>query len=282
MSMINVIVFMCYWAFIAVCYVFAYELTEFREPCKLFWFCLTFGISGKGFACLLVLVCIVRSDMFAESPFDLEYENDIDDVLFDLNLALRQEVMLYATTGVQYCAAAKCVNSQLPFQTIKMRVTSDYDENVPLTFTDLIDLAMGSSSNFERHLSSFARKDIAVLRSKIQITNSLSTESGGWANISSALPSIGEEDSKVGSEISSREILPPMDIESLERSTTLSSNDYYKASIRVTELPEGESLKQRMSDLDGNFSPLHSFSSNRSERPNIVENGTSSHLPFIF
>jgi hypothetical protein len=192
----------------------------------------------------------MRSDIFSTSADD-DVQIKIDEVLFDLNLALRQEVMLYATTGVQYCASTKCENEEMTYQSINMSLRSDYDVGSSLTFRDLLQLGMGSAHQIQRHLLSFIRRDLSLLRSKIRIRHSNSIDNPLDA---ATLNAMLQMDSPSSASMTS------LDIEG-----RMSSNENFKHELRITHyLMESE----RRSDLTLPLSPRdsHTNSSNTSEK----------------
>eukprot|EP00602_Paraphysomonas_sp_CaronLab_P002811 CAMPEP_0185026992 /NCGR_PEP_ID=MMETSP1103-20130426/11740_1 /TAXON_ID=36769 /ORGANISM="Paraphysomonas bandaiensis, Strain Caron Lab Isolate" /LENGTH=1008 /DNA_ID=CAMNT_0027560801 /DNA_START=160 /DNA_END=3186 /DNA_ORIENTATION=- len=99
MNSINIGIYMLYWAVLGVMYAFAYAFSEKnRIVSRWFWRVVMFIISSKGFADLIVFILV--SD--AQVPTG---KGDTESL--DVNGALRQEVLHYATTGIRECAARK-------------------------------------------------------------------------------------------------------------------------------------------------------------------------------
>jgi hypothetical protein len=99
MNSINIGIYMAYWAvllgFYFLTFIFAQKSTVIS---RWFWRLVMFIISSKGFADLLVFILVSDTDVTSKSG-DLES--------FNVNSALRQEVLHYATTGIRECAARK-------------------------------------------------------------------------------------------------------------------------------------------------------------------------------
>jgi len=99
MNSINIGIYMLYWAVLGVMYAFAYAFSEKnRIISRWFWRIVMFIISSKGFADLIVFILV--SD--AQVPTG---KGNVES--FDVNRALRQEVLHYATTGIRECASRK-------------------------------------------------------------------------------------------------------------------------------------------------------------------------------
>lgn len=131
MNSINIGVYMAYWAVLLGIYfltfIFAPSSTIISRWC---WRLVMFIISSKGFADLLVFILVSDTDVSSKSG-DLES--------FNVNSALRQEVLHYATTGIRECAARKANTSSKRKLVLLMTQQSIPLQNI-LTLNHLITL----------------------------------------------------------------------------------------------------------------------------------------------
>jgi hypothetical protein len=108
MNSINIGIYMAYWAvllgFYFLTFVFAQKSAVVS---RWFWRLVMFIISSKGFADLLVFILVSDTDVSSSGGG----ASGGDSESFDVNSALRQEVLHYATTGIRECAARKTNSS---------------------------------------------------------------------------------------------------------------------------------------------------------------------------
>lgn len=142
MNSINIGVYMAYWAVLLGIYfltfIFAQNSTIISRWC---WRLVMFIISSKGFADLLVFILVSDTEVSSKSG-DLES--------FNVNSALRQEVLHYATTGIRECAARKTNTSSKRKLVLLMTQQSIPLQNI-LTLNHLITLVFSGEerSNIE-------------------------------------------------------------------------------------------------------------------------------------
>jgi hypothetical protein len=98
MNSINIGIYMAYWAVLLGFYFLTYVFSRRSAVVsRWFWRLVMFIISSKGFADLLVFILVSDTDVSSSG----------DSESFNVNSALRQEVLHYATTGIRECAARK-------------------------------------------------------------------------------------------------------------------------------------------------------------------------------
>jgi hypothetical protein len=101
MNSINITIYMMYWAVLGFFYALSYGFSGGNPSlARWSWRVVMFIISSKGFADLLVFILVSDSDFFTGG------KTGSSDTL-DVNGALRQEVLHYATTGIRECAARR-------------------------------------------------------------------------------------------------------------------------------------------------------------------------------
>jgi hypothetical protein len=137
---INIGIYMGYWAFLLFLYACSYIFVSDANSAQWFWKCLLFGISSKGFADLLVFILVSDANPYEG---DIVKSNDP----MDLNAALRQEVLYYATTGIRECASQHCIDINREKIVIKMSQTSGIETQDVLTINNLIKLVFSGEKN---------------------------------------------------------------------------------------------------------------------------------------
>lgn len=135
---INIGIYMGYWAMLLFLYFMSYILVSSESAASWFWKCLLFGLSSKGFADLLVFILVSDANP-AESDVIRKGEP------MDLNSALRQEVLFFATTGIRECANQQCMDINKRKIVILMNQSTGIEENI-LTLNNLIRLVFNGEN----------------------------------------------------------------------------------------------------------------------------------------
>jgi hypothetical protein len=107
---LNVIIYLLYWTVLGFCLLLSFVLIE--GPTADFFFSLTlFVIAAKGVSALIVRILTVgisfvddtqqKNKLSSSSEANIGSDADVEE--FDLNRALRQELLYFATTGIRNC-----------------------------------------------------------------------------------------------------------------------------------------------------------------------------------
>lgn len=125
LNIINVFIYMCYWALLGLCYVLTFLTRDEHSRSKVIFELLLFFIASKGFADLIVWIV-------------LNYADFNSDHSIDFNSILREEVVHYATYGIRFCAEKKCSNFDIQKLPIFILHVTQPNAKTSLTLTDLI------------------------------------------------------------------------------------------------------------------------------------------------
>lgn len=185
---INIGIYLGYWAVLLTMYIFSYIFSDTHaDASRWFWRLLLFGISSKGFADLLVFIMVSDS-------------NSNDSIsgkeALDLNSALRQEVLFFATTGIRECASLQCSDSQKGKIMLIMSQSSD-QQNI-LTVNHLLRLLFSSG---EDTISTEADGDIMHFQTDTKI---LYVDEFDHENLRNSFGNYGDRATSVNSTKSNR------------------------------------------------------------------------------
>ena len=95
---INVIIYMVYWAIISFLLLVSFSANDVPQVANGFFTLLIFLIASKGVSALIVRI-LTKDLSFVES--DVIAANEVEN--YDLNAALRQEMLYFATSGIRKC-----------------------------------------------------------------------------------------------------------------------------------------------------------------------------------
>ena len=121
MNSLNIGIYLAYWAVLGLFYALAYGFSNSKPTLsRWFWRVVMFIISSKGFADWLVFILVSDANVLSSGGDSSES--------LDVNGALRQEVLHYATTGIRECAARK-TNTDAKRKLVLLMT----QKNIPLT-----------------------------------------------------------------------------------------------------------------------------------------------------
>ena len=146
MNSINIAVYVVYWGILLFLYCVTYMIkSNNATAAKWTYRLLLFGVSAKGFADLLVWVLVSQTQG--------SYDNEVS--TFDINSALRKEVLQYATAGIRDCAHTQ---SKKQYRASKDRITVSLTHQVSkgklLNLNKLMQMVFSTDSDEQDFLPS--------------------------------------------------------------------------------------------------------------------------------